>query len=67
MYHREPRYKDIARNEAADIQSKIASLTLFISEHPTMDGGLLDLFNRKIDLMLQYHDLLTEIINYKKE
>ena len=67
MYHREPRYKDVARNEAADIQSKIAGLSLFISEHPTMDAGLLDLFNRKVEMMLQYHDLLTEIINYKKE
>lgn len=63
-YNREPRYKDVARNEAADLEASIASLSLWISEHPNADAGLIELFNRKIDVMLEYHDLCTEIINY---
>lgn len=66
-YTREPRYKDIARNEAAEMEASIASLTIFIKEHPGIDSDLLELFNRKIDKMLEMHDLCTEIINYKKQ
>lgn len=66
-YNREPRYKDVARNEAAEMEQRIAGLSLWVSEHPNADSGLLELFNQKIDLMLKMHDLCTEIINYKKE
>lgn len=67
LYHREPRYKDVARNEAADVQETVSRLTLFIADHPTLEPGLRELFQRKVDLLLEYHDLLTEIINYKKQ
>lgn len=66
-YNREPRYKDVARNEAAELEQRIAGLTIFIKEHPGIDSELMELFNRKIDKMLEMHDLCTEIINYKKQ
>lgn len=67
FYRKEARYKDIARNEAAEMQDRMSALTLWLADHPGCDEGLRLLFNRKIDLMLEYHDLCTEIINYKKE
>ena len=63
----EPRYKDVARNEAAELQDKISKLSLWIADHPYADPGLTELFNRKIDIMLQMHDLCTEIVNYKRQ
>lgn len=68
FFKREPRYKDVARNEAADLQDNIAKLSLWVADHQMhADPELVELFNRKIDLMLQLHDLCTEIVNYKKE
>lgn len=63
-YNWTPRYKQVAQNEAADLQASMASLTIWISEHPNADPELINLFNKKIDLMMEMHDLCTEIINF---
>lgn len=63
-YKREPMYKHVSRNEAAQLQANMASLSIFIHDHPNINKDLMDLFNKKIELMLQLHDLCTEIINF---